>query len=62
MTKSKGYCDRCDHPRPRTLYYDEDIGIWRCGPCVGRLERALNRDRKQDYLDRLALEREEYQL
>jgi hypothetical protein len=56
MTK-KGFCDRCDHPRPRKLYYDEHIGIWRCGPCTDRMERAFRRDMKRDYENRLWLER-----
>jgi len=48
----KGMCDTCTHPRPRELYYDEDLGNYRCGPCVDKKERALDRYRKQDALER----------
>ncbi len=57
----KGYCDRCDHPRPRNLYYDDDIGIWRCTQCWDRMMKAYIKDKKQDYEDRLALERGEWE-
>ena len=43
----KGYCDSCDHPRQRKLYYDEDIGIWRCRECTERIERAIARDMRE---------------
>jgi hypothetical protein len=45
MTK-KGYCDRCEHPRPRNLY-QTDYGDFVCTQCFDRLERAYQRDMKE---------------
>jgi hypothetical protein len=53
----KGYCDTCDHPRPRNLYYDDDIGCWRCTQCTERKQRQYEKDMKQDYEVRMYHER-----
>lgn len=61
MSDKKGYCDTCEHPRPRNLYYDEDLGLWRYTQCTDRKEKALARDRRQDYKERCYHESTHYE-